>query len=497
MTNFALPRPGIAALLPKSFILLYVGNVLVVDDERSMREFLAICLKRQGHEVSVAESGTQALASLVDNDNVDVVVTDLSMPGDIDGLALLEQIRSKGHNTEVIVITAFASTETAITAMKHGAYDYLTKPFKVDEINAVIDRALEKRSLIEANHVLREQVAGSHRIGSLLGKSAAMQGVFDVIGKVHSTRTSVLITGESGTGKELVARAIHSEGDRKDYPFVAVNCGAISENLMESELFGHVKGAFTGASQDKVGLFGAAGKGTIFLDEIGELPLGLQVKLLRALQEKCVVPVGSTTEIPIEARVIAATNRDLEREVDAGTFRSDLFYRLNVIQVGLPALRQRRDDLPMLVEHFLRKFRAEQGKRIQGLTSDAMRALQRYDFPGNIRELENMMEHATTLVSSSSSDGPGGIRIDVDDLPAMRENKMRGQSDAGELAIPDTGFELDQVLADYERSIVTRALEQCDGSRKKTAKLLQISMRSLRYRLGKLGIAADNDSSDE
>ena len=251
-----------------------------------MREFLAICLKRQGHEVSVADSGTQALSSLGTNGDIDVVVTDLRMPGDLDGLALLQQIRDNGLDTEVIVVTAYASTDTAITAMKHGAYDYLTKPFKVDEINAVIDRALEKRALTEANQSLQAKVAGRYRLASLIGKSDGMQRVFDMIGKIHSTRTSVLITGESGTGKELVARAIHTEGQRAGNPFVAVNCGAIPEHLMESELFGHVKGALTGATVDKGGLFEAAGKGTLFLDEIGELPSSLQVKLLRALQEK-------------------------------------------------------------------------------------------------------------------------------------------------------------------------------------------------------------------
>ena len=455
-----------------------------MDDERSMREFLAICLKRQGHEVSVADSGTQALSSLGTNGDIDVVVTDLRMPGDLDGLALLQQIRDNGLDTEVIVVTAYASTDTAITAMKHGAYDYLTKPFKVDEINAVIDRALEKRALTEANQSLQAKVAGRYRLASLIGKSDGMQRVFDMIGKIHSTRTSVLITGESGTGKELVARAIHTEGQRAENPFVAVNCGAIPEHLMESELFGHVKGAFTGASADKVGLFEAAGKGTLFLDEIGELPSALQVKLLRALQEKKVTKVGSTSEVAIEARVIAATNRDLEREVETGAFREDLYYRLNVIEVQIPALRQRKEDIPLLVEHFVRRFSAEQSVRIQGLSTDAMRTVQDYDFPGNIRELENMMEHAVTLAT--------GSRIDVKDLPTMRESKAIGGKDAKATELPTDGIDLDRVVGDYERALLERALNQCGGSRKKTSKLLGISMRSLRYRMSKLGIESED-----
>ena len=455
-----------------------------MDDERSMREFLAICLKRQGHEVSVADSGTQALSSLGTNGDIDVVVTDLRMPGDLDGLALLQQIRDNGLDTEVIVVTAYASTDTAITAMKHGAYDYLTKPFKVDEINAVIDRALEKRALTEANQSLQAKVAGRYRLASLIGKSDGMQRVFDMIGKIHSTRTSVLITGESGTGKELVARAIHTEGQRAGNPFVAVNCGAIPEHLMESELFGHVKGAFTGATVDKVGLFEAAGKGTLFLDEIGELPSSLQVKLLRALQEKKVTKVGSTNEVQIEARVIAATNRDLEREVESGAFREDLYYRLNVIEVQIPSLRQRKEDIPLLVEHFIRRFSAEQGVRIQGLSSEAMRTVQNYDFPGNIRELENMIEHAVTLAT--------GSRIDVKDLPTMRESKAIGDKDAKAMELPKEGIDLDRVVGDYERALLERALSQCGGSRKKTAKLLGISMRSLRYRMSKLGIESED-----
>ncbi len=347
-----------------------MGTVLVVDDERSMREFLAICLRREGHQVSVAESGEKALEHLAGS-QADIVVTDLKMPGKVDGLGLLRGIRDLGLDTEVIVVTAFATPQTAIEAMKQGAYDYLTKPFKVDEINAVIHRALEKRALVEANVALREKVTGRYRLASLLGRSPQMQRVFELIGKIHSTRTSILVTGESGTGKELVARALHSEGSRAQKAFVAVNCGAIPE-----ELIGHRKGSFTGAIADKTGLFQQADGGILFLDEIGELSLGLQVKLLRALQERKVKPIGDTTETEVDVRVVAATNRELEEEVARGGFRSDLYYRLNVIEVRLSPLRQRREDIPLLIDHFVRRYAVEQEKRLAGVTPEAMKVLQ-------------------------------------------------------------------------------------------------------------------------
>jgi two-component system response regulator PilR (NtrC family) len=456
-----------------------VGSVLVVDDERSMREFLAIFLKRAGHEVTMAASGKEGLEQLLAAPP-DVLITDLKMPGKLGGLDLLAAVKEHRLDTEVIVVTAYASPETALSAMKQGAYDYLTKPFKVDDINAVISRAMEKRALVQANAALREQVAGRYRLASLLGKSPAMQRVFELIGKIHATRTSVLITGESGTGKELVARALHSEGPRADRPFVAVNCGAIPDELMESELFGHVKGAFTGAVSDKPGLFHAAEGGILFLDEIGELSLGMQVKLLRALQERMVKPVGGNQERDVDVRVVAATNRELEAEVSRGAFRSDLYYRLNVIELRLPPLRQRREDVPMLIEHFLRRFSTEQGRLGMQLSPEAMRALQEYDYPGNVRELENIIERAVTLASSS--------KIELGDLPALRAAPTPAARESDGLAIPTEGIDLDRVLGDYERKIIERALEQSEGVRKRAAQLLGISFRSLRYRLAKLGM---------
>jgi two-component system response regulator PilR (NtrC family) len=467
-----------------------VAQILVVDDEQSMREFLAICLRRASHEVTVATSGAEALERLREK-HIDVVITDLRMPGEIDGLGVLKAIKSSGSaetpnvTPEVILVTAYATKETALSAMKQGAYDYLTKPFHVDEINAVIERALEKRALVAANLALRDQVAGRFRLARLLGKSRSMQKLFEVIGKIHSTRSSVLITGESGTGKELVARALHTEGSRAKMPFVAVNCGAIPEELMESELFGHKKGSFTGAVNDKRGLFQEADGGTLFLDEIGELSLNLQVKILRALQERKVKPVGGTEELEVDVRVVAATNRDLEAEVARGAFRADLFYRLNVIQLWIPPLRHRREDIPLLAEHFIRQFAAEHRRSAQ-LTTEAMRKLESYDFPGNVRELENMIERAFALSSSPI--------IGAADLPDVRAKQLPAEAS---LEFPAEGVDLDRLLSDYERPWVVRALERAGGIRKRAAVLLGISFRSLRYRLEKLGLDRGEEKPDD
>jgi two-component system response regulator PilR (NtrC family) len=471
-----------------------VGKILVVDDEQSMREFLAICLRRAGHEVAVAQSGNEAIERLAALP-IDIVVSDLKMPGGLDGLGLLLAIKSgtirraaiaggapSPIDPEVILVTAFATTDTAVAAIKQGAYDYLTKPFQIDEINAVIGRALEKRALVEDNLALRDQLAGRARLAQLLGKSRAMQKVFELITKIHSVKTSVLITGESGTGKELVARALHSEGVRATLPFIAVNCGAIPEELMESELFGHRRGAFTGAIADTLGLFQEASGGTLFLDEIGELSLGLQVKLLRALQERKVKPVGASEELEIDVRVIAATNRDLETEVARGAFRADLYYRLNVIELRLPPLRHRREDIPLLAEHFLRRFSSEHN-RASRLTAEAMRRLESYEFPGNVRELENIIERAVALSSSAL--------IGVTDLPEVKTPKIATPQPPA--ILPAEGVDLDQLVGDYERTWVLRALEQVGGVRKRAAVLLGISFRSLRYRLEKLGIEKSDD----
>jgi|JI10StandDraft_1071094.scaffolds.fasta_scaffold01858_14 two-component system response regulator PilR (NtrC family) len=465
-----------------------MGRVLVVDDEASMRDFLAICLRRAGHDVQLADSGAAAVTALAARP-VDVVVTDLRMPGALDGLGLLREVRAHHPATEVILVTAFATADTALAAMKQGAYDYLTKPFKVDEINAVIDRALEKRALVAENAALRDQVAGRVRMAQLLGRSKGMQRVFELIGKIHSTRTSVLITGESGTGKELVARALHTEGSRAGAKFVAVNCGAIPEELMESELFGHVKGSFTGAVADRPGLVREADGGTLFLDEIGELSLGLQVKLLRVLQEKKVKPVGGTAELDVDVRVVAATNRELEDEVARGAFRQDLYYRLNVIEVRIPPLRQRREDISLLVDHFLKRQSKELGRTVT-VSAAARKLLEDYDFPGNVRELENVIERAVALAPADE--------IDVDDLPRLRVTAVRSAVEAGNaVELPAEGVDLDRLVAEYERAWVARALDKAGGVRKKAAQLLGISFRSMRYRLAKLGFDKDATALDK
>ena len=397
--------------------------------------------------------------------------------------------------TQVIMMTAFATTETAVDAMKAGAYDYIIKPFKVDELNVVIERALERRRLEEENSALKATLNARAAQSRLIGSSDAMKEVLDLINKVAQTRTTILVTGESGTGKELVARAIHVRGPRTAEPFVAINCGAIPETLIESELFGHVKGSFTGAQSDKQGLFERAASGSVFLDEIGELPLAMQVKLLRVLQERKVRRVGGVNDIDVDCRMIAATNRELQIEIAQGRFREDLYFRLNVINLRLPALRERRADIPLLAETFVAKFAEQQTSSVKSITNAAMKVLLEWPWPGNVRELENVMERGVTLAS--------GDHVDVDGLPSQ----MRGGSEkvpppapsqtvVDEL--PQDGLDLEATLEAYERRLLERALERTGGRKKKAAELLRLSFRSFRYRLVKLGISdALEDSSED
>jgi two-component system response regulator PilR (NtrC family) len=462
------------------------GEILVVDDERSMREFLVIFLGRAGYSVEAAANGAEARRAMAAREH-DVVITDLQMP-DATGLDVLRESKAAHPDTQVIIVTAYATTDTAIAAMKAGAYDYLTKPFKLDEVGLVVERAFERRLLLRQNVVLRDEIKGRYRLDRLLGKSTAMQRVFDMLRKIAPARTSVLLVGESGTGKELAARALHELSPRADHDFVAINCGAIPETLIESELFGHVKGSFTGATTDKRGLFEAAHGGTLMLDEVAELPLPMQVKLLRVLQERRVKPVGGVAEREIDVRVVAATNRDLEAEVEKGTFRQDLYYRLNVIQVRMPPLRDRREDIPLLVEHFVRKFSAEHGQAVGGRGVDpaAMSALTSYNFPGNVRELENLVERAVTL----ATDG----RITADALPDL---SRAARAAAAGPELPPTGFDLERELEAFERGFVMKALERTGGNRTLAARLLGISFRSMRYRLSKLGISGSDDDAGE
>jgi two-component system response regulator PilR (NtrC family) len=455
-------------------------RVLVVDDERSMREFLEIFFRREGMQVATAGNVDEALAQL-ERDEFDLVMTDVQMPGR-SGLDLLRSVKSESPETVVIVITAFASTETAIEAMKQGAYDYLTKPFKVDEVRLVVEKALEKKLLTLENRRLRSELRSQVRQRKLIGTSAPMQRVYELMAQVAATRTSVLVCGESGTGKELVARGIHELSERRDKPFVALNCGAIPENLLESELFGHVKGAFTGAVQNKPGLFEAASGGTLFLDEVGELPATLQVKLLRALQERTIRRVGGNADTSVDVRIVTATNRDLLAEVQAGRFREDLYYRLNVIQITLPPLRERAEDIPLLIQHFLEKYAREQGKPVARFSDAALARLIAYEFPGNVRELENSVERAVALSRAET--------IDADVLPAAL---LAPRSAASAARLPAEGASLDDLMNSFERDLLLAALAKSGGVKKRAAALLGVTFRSFRYRLEKLGL----DASDE
>ena len=455
------------------------ARILVVDDERSMREFLEIFFAREGYEAITAADVDTALLAL-DADDFDVVISDVQMPGK-GGLDLLRAIKDMAPETVVIMITAFASTETAIEAMKEGAYDYVTKPFKVDELRLVVEKALEKKLLASENRRLRSELEIRTRPRTMIGTSNAIQQVYQLVAQVAPTKTNVLISGESGTGKELVARAIHDQSDRPEHPFVAVNCGAIPENLLESELFGHVKGAFTGAVENHEGLFESADGGTLFLDEIGEIPLSLQVKLLRVIQDKNVRRVGGTSDQPVNVRIVAATNRNLQEEVGAGRFREDLFYRLNVIQIELPSLRERMEDVPLLVQHFVVKYAMELERSIDRIDEDAMARIQAYAFPGNVRELENTIERAVALCQGSV------IHSDVLP-PVIREPRMAAGTSNPQDRLPRDGGKLDEMLAQVERELLREALGRTAGVKKKAAQLLGVSFRSFRYRLEKLGL---------
>jgi two-component system response regulator PilR (NtrC family) len=472
-----------------------MAQILVVDDELSLREFLEILLRRQGHQVKLARDAVEAVARLKD-ESFDLVLTDLRLPRG-SGMDVLTWVVRNASSTQVVMMTAFATTETAIDAMKAGAYDYIIKPFKPDELTVLLDRALERRRLQTENRLLRATLDARAGGARLIGVSERMQEVFELIQKVAPTRTTILLTGESGTGKELVARAIHSRGPRAAEPFVAVNCGAIPETLIESELFGHTRGSFTNAVADRPGLFERADKGTVFLDEIGELPLAMQVKLLRVLQERKVRRVGGAVDVDVDVRIVAATNRHLEAEVAKGTFREDLFFRLNVIQVQLPALRERRADIPLLAEAFVAKFAEQQGSTVRGIADNALAALCAHDWPGNVRELENVIERGVTLASG-----------DVLDLPALPAT-LRGATStprppsnvattSAVLAdLPPEGLDLEATLDAYERRLLEQALARTRGRKKKAAELLKLSFRSFRYRVAKLGLSGALDDDDD
>ncbi len=463
------------------------ARILIVDDELSVREFFEILLEKEGYEVVTALDAPDALR-IMREQPLDLVVTDLQLKNG-DGMSLLKECKRLQSDVQVIMITAYATTDTAVEAMKAGAFDYLSKPFKIEEIKLVISRALENRKLTTENKTLKDQLVERYDFTNLLGESEPMRRVYDLIRKTAPTKTNVLIYGESGTGKELVARAIHFNSNRKDKAFITVNCGAIPQSLIESELFGHTKGAFTGAVANKQGLFEAANKGTIFLDEIGELPLAMQVKLLRVIQERNFHRVGGTENVEVDVRIIAATNRNLEDEVKQGNFREDLFYRLNVIQIQLPPLRQRKPDIPVLAAHFLRKYSKETGKEVRRISPKAMEYLVAYDYLGNVRELENIIERSVALEGSSEVQPeslPGNVLNPEQSRERFSFKEAEKQFDSG-------GVALDSLVDAFEKDLLLKALERTHGSRTKAARMLAISSRSMRYRLKKHGIGGYGD----
>jgi two-component system response regulator PilR (NtrC family) len=453
-------------------------RVLVVDDERSMRELLTIVLKRDGHDVLVADDGARAI-ELLKKQRVDILITDIRMP-QVSGVDVLREAKRIDPEIISIVMTAFASTDTAVEALRLGAADYVHKsPSAANELRLRVRKELERKQLQRENVMLKRALQTTHRFSNIIGTSEAMVSVFNLIETIAQTTSTVLITGESGTGKELAARAIHFNSARKERPFVALNCGALSETLLDSELFGHMKGSFTSADTNKKGLIEVAEKGSIFLDEIGEMTPLVQVKLLRVLQERKYRRLGGTEEVDADIRVIAATNRDLAKMVAEGDFREDLFYRINVIPVRLPPLRERTEDIPLLAEHFAARFATQMGKQVAGISGAALACLKAYAWPGNIRELENAIERAVALERTPS--------ILVDSLP----EQLRGAASASPAGaaqperFPDAGFDLEQHVQHIEREYIAEALRRAGGVKVKAAELLGMSFRSFRYYMKK------------
>ena len=464
-------------------------RILVVDDEPDIIDVLEIALSEDGLDVVRAASGSEAL-SLLHRDQFDAVISDIRM-ADLSGVELLKEAKQFAPDTAFVMITAYATTETAIEALQHGACDYVTKPFKMDELRNVVRRALAKKSAGEVAPTLRNTEAQQGQklfqalhASHLVGKSKSMLEVYRTIGTVAGSESTILITGESGTGKELIARAIHQASPRKDRPFVSINCGAFPETLLESELFGYMKGAFTGATANRKGLFEAAAGGSVFLDEIGETTPSMQVKLLRVLQEKTLRPLGSTTEIAMDVRVIAATNQDLQAALAKGQFREDLYYRIAVINLHLPALRERRDDISVLTFHFLKLYAEKSRKHVLAITPQALRMLENYSWPGNVRELENTIERAVALESTEA--------IQVERLPETVVFNTAAPIPHDTVPVPEGPFDLEAFLADVQRNLIRRALKQSDGNQTVAARHLKITKPSLRHKIQSLGIDANS-----
>jgi two-component system response regulator PilR (NtrC family) len=455
-------------------------RILVVDDEQSMRELLAIVLRREGYEVQLAENGRAAI-DILQREPIDLLISDIKMP-DLSGVDVLRAAKQVDQDILGIMITAFASTDTAVEAMRLGACDYLSKPFDVDVLKIKVREKIENRQLRQENVLLKRTLGMSHQFSNIIGRSEAMLAVFKLIETVARTNSTILLTGESGTGKGLVAQAIHFHSLRRDRPMVSVNCGALPETLLESELFGHMRGSFTGAEANKKGLLEVAERGTIFLDEIGEMSAVMQVKLLRVLQERRFRRVGGLEELQADIRVIAATNQDLTKLVAEGRFREDLFYRINVIPITLPPLRDRREDIGMLAEHFLAKYAEQMGKKISGISRAAMQLLVQYDWPGNIRELENVIERAVALETTPT--------ILSDSLaPTVRGEAPRSTvQPTTDVALPESGFDLQEHVKQIERGYLAQALERAGGVQVRAAELLGMSFRSFRYYVKKYNL---------
>ena len=463
------------------------ANILVVDDELSMRELLDVMLTQEGYGVSLANNGKQAL-KLIEKKSFDMILCDIRL-GDLTGLDILRASKQKDSGTVVIMISAFSTTEVAVEAMNEGAFDFVPKPFDIKELKSSIEKGLtlKRPDCLRGKRPSKER--GLPHLGNIIGDSSGMVRIYELIRQIANTTTNVLISGESGTGKELIARAIHDLSDRKDNPFVVVNCAGIPETLIESEFFGHVRGSFTGAVSDKKGLFEAAHKGTIFLDEIGELTPMLQVKLLRVVQETSVKPVGGTKEISVDVRIVSATNKRLENEVVDGNFREDLFFRLNVIPIKVPPLRDRSGDITLLANHFIEKYSAKMNKDISRISSYALNFLNQYTFPGNVRELENLIERSVAL-SSTNIILPESLTISTHKRRRWIEGIKDRRFDIEEV---DKGVELDEILFSIEGAYLKKAMEISGGNKSRAAELLGMNLRSIRYRLGK---QEDSDGKD-
>lgn len=453
------------------------NRILIVDDEESMRRFLSILLEKEGYQITLASSGEEALQQLKEH-SFGLLITDLKMPG-MSGVELLEHVTASDPTLPVVILTAYASDASAVEAMEKGAYQYLEKKAKNDEIVLVVKNALSMRRIQSENQLLKSQIKRTHTERRIIGKAESMQKVFAMVDKVAQTDSTILIYGESGTGKELIAREIHYRSHRCNGPFVSINCGALPKELLESNLFGHIRGSFTGAIKDQQGLFTVSENGTFFLDEVGEMAPATQVKLLRALQEREIIPVGGTKPIKINVRLIAATNADLERMMSEGTFRTDLFYRLNVIPIHLPPLRHRRDDIALLVEHFLKRFSGDTPRTV---SREAMDALTRYDWPGNVRELENVMERAVIL-------NEGGPLV-IKDLP---DNVVNGPGRKGSLVIDTPCVTLEEL----EREYILKVLQYTGWQKKRTSEILGINPSTLYRKLLGYGIAVKGEGEDE